>query len=94
MMPPANAVNYNYWIIVGTFFNSFIFRYKKQWWQRYNYVLSAALDAGVAFMAVLLYFSVGMEEKGLDWWGTTGEHCDLATCPTAKDIVVDGCPVN
>ncbi|KAK0588616.1 hypothetical protein LWI29_003229 [Acer saccharum] len=94
MMPPATAVNYNSWIIVGTFFNFFIFRYKKQWWQRYNYILSAALDAGVAFMAVLLYFSVGMQEKGLDWWGTAGEHCDLATCPTAKGIVVDGCPVN
>ncbi|KAK2662812.1 hypothetical protein Ddye_001386 [Dipteronia dyeriana] len=94
MMPPATAVNYNSWIIVGTFFNFFIFRYKKQWWQRYNYILSAALDAGVAFMPVLLYFSVGMEEKGLDWWGTAGEHCDLATCPTAKGIVVDGCPVN
>ncbi|KAK4845463.1 hypothetical protein QYF36_005389 [Acer negundo] len=94
MMPPATAVNYNSWIIVGTFFNFFIFRYKKQWWQRYNYILSAALDAGVAFMAVLLYFSVGMEEKGLDWWGTAGEHCDLATCPTAKGIAVDGCPVN
>ncbi|KAI9177431.1 hypothetical protein LWI28_015163 [Acer negundo] len=94
MMPAATAVNYNSWIIVGTFFNFFIFRYKKQWWQRYNYILSAALDAGVAFMAVLLYFSVGIEEKGLDWWGTAGEHCDLATCPAAKGIVVDGCPVN
>ncbi|GMY38922.1 oligopeptide transporter 4-like [Fagus crenata] len=94
MMPAATAVNYNAWIIVGTIFNFFIFRYRKQWWQRYNYILSAALDAGVAFMGVLLYFSVGMEGKGLTWWGTDGEHCPLATCPTAKGIVVDGCPVN
>ncbi|GFZ15659.1 oligopeptide transporter 4 [Actinidia rufa] len=92
-MPPATAVNYNSWILVGTIFNFFIFRYQKKWWQRYNYVLSAALDAGVAFMAVLLYFSVGIENKQLNWWGTNGEHCDLATCPTAKGIVVDGCPV-
>ncbi|RVW72338.1 Oligopeptide transporter 4 [Vitis vinifera] len=62
--------------------------------QRYNYILSAAMDAGVAFMAVLLYFSLGIEEKGLTWWGTGGEHCKLATCPTAKGIVVHGCPVN
>lgn len=94
MMPPATAVNYNSWIIVGTIFNFFIFRYRKQWWQRYNYILSAAMDAGVAFMAVILYFSVGMEDKGLSWWGTEGEHCDLATCPTAKGILIDGCPVN
>ncbi|KAH0977154.1 hypothetical protein GBA52_026873 [Prunus armeniaca] len=93
-MPPATALNYNSWIIVGTIFNFFVFRYRKKWWQRYNYVLSAALDAGLAFMAVLLYLSVGMENKSVAWWGTSGEHCDLATCPTAKGIVVDGCPVN
>ncbi|XP_059653162.1 oligopeptide transporter 4 [Cornus florida] len=93
-MPPATPLNYTSWIIVGTIFNFFIFRYRKMWWQRYNYILSAALDAGVAFMAVLLYFSVGLEDKGLTWWGSAGEHCDLATCPTAKGIAVDNCPVN
>ncbi|GAU45346.1 hypothetical protein TSUD_84630 [Trifolium subterraneum] len=93
MMPPATAMNFNAWIVVGTIFNFFIFRYRKNWWQRYNYVLSAALDAGVAFMAVLLYFALGLENVSLNWWGTAGEHCPLATCPTAKGIVVDGCPV-
>ncbi|KAM1121156.1 hypothetical protein ACFX13_002885 [Malus domestica] len=92
LMPPATALNYNSWIIVGTIFNFFVFRYRKNWWQRYNYILSAAMDAGVAFMAVLLYLSVGMENKSLTWWGANGEHCDLATCPTAKGIAVDGCP--
>ncbi|XP_022727287.1 oligopeptide transporter 4-like isoform X2 [Durio zibethinus] len=93
MMPPATPLNYNAWIIVGTIFNFFIFRYRKQWWQRYNYILSAALDAGVAYMAILLYFSVGTGNS-LTWWGTEGEHCELATCPTAKGIAVEGCPVN
>ncbi|KAL8060851.1 hypothetical protein ABFX02_02G051600 [Erythranthe guttata] len=92
-MPPATPLNYNAWIIIGTIFNFFVFRYRKIWWQRYNYILSAALDAGVAFMAVGLYFTLGMEEKGIDWWGTSGEHCKLATCPTAKGIRVDGCPI-
>lgn len=92
-MPPATALNYNSWILVGTIFNFFIFRYRKKWWQRYNYILSAALDAGVAFMAVLLYFTVGMENRNIHWWGNHDpEHCDLATCPTAKGISVDGCP--
>ncbi|KAF3435868.1 hypothetical protein FNV43_RR22960 [Rhamnella rubrinervis] len=93
MMPAATPLNYNSWVIIGTIFNFFIFRYRKQWWQRYNYILSAALDAGVAFMGVLLYFSLGVEDKSLTWWGTKGEHCELATCPTAKGIVVDGCPL-
>ncbi|CAL1360152.1 unnamed protein product [Linum trigynum] len=93
MIPPATAINLNSWIVVGTVFNFFVFRYRKKWWQRYNYILSAALDAGVAFMAVVLYFSVGMEERSLDWWGNAGEHCDLAACPTARGVVTDGCPV-
>lgn len=92
-MPPATTVNFNMWIVTGTIFNYFIFRYQKNWWQRYNYVLSAALDAGVAFMGVLLYFTLTMEKKTINWWGSAGERCDLASCPTAKGIVVDGCPV-
>ncbi|VFQ62270.1 unnamed protein product [Cuscuta campestris] len=92
-MPPASSLNYTSWILVGTVFNFFVFRYRKRWWRRYNYILSAALDAGVAFMAVFLYFTVGLENRTVTWWGTTDpEHCDLATCPTARGVVVDGCP--
>ncbi|XP_010933427.2 oligopeptide transporter 4 [Elaeis guineensis] len=92
-MPPATAVNYTAWVTVGTVFNFFVFRYRKRWWERYNYILSAALDAGVAFMGVFLYFALNMENTSINWWGTGGEHCDLATCPTAKGVQVDGCPV-
>ncbi|XP_078162562.1 oligopeptide transporter 4-like [Carex rostrata] len=92
-MPPATSLNYNMWVAVGTVFNFFVFRYRKRWWERYNYILSAALDAGVAFMGVAIYFCLSMENIQLDWWGTAGEHCPLASCPTAKGIVVDGCPV-
>ncbi|GLU16047.1 hypothetical protein SLE2022_324970 [Rubroshorea leprosula] len=93
MMPPATSVNFNGWIVIGIFFNYYVFKYKKSWWQRYNYVLSAALDAGLAFMGVLLYFALGMNGTMVSWWGNDGEHCDLASCPTAKGIIVDGCPV-
>lgn len=92
-MPPATAVNYTSWITVGTIFNHFIFKYRKAWWQRYNYVLSAGLDAGLAFMAILLYFGLGLNNTSINWWGASGEHCPLATCPTAKGVKVDGCPV-
>ncbi|KAF3321529.1 oligopeptide transporter 4-like protein [Carex littledalei] len=92
-MPPATSLNYNMWVSIGTVFNFFVFRYRKRWWERYNYILSAALDAGVAFMGVAIYFCLSMENVQLDWWGTVGEHCPLASCPTAKGIVVDGCPV-
>ncbi|KAH9310444.1 hypothetical protein KI387_025479, partial [Taxus chinensis] len=70
MMPPVTSVNYTSWILVGTIFNFLVFKYRKPWWQRYNYVLSAALDVGVAFMAVLLYFTLGLQHKSVSWWGT------------------------
>ncbi|KAI3850492.1 hypothetical protein MKW98_000302 [Papaver atlanticum] len=91
MMPPASSINYTSWILIGVIFNYFVFRYRKNWWQRYNYVLSAALDAGVAIMSVFIYFA--LSSTTLNWWGTGGEYCDLATCATAKGVVAKGCPV-
>ncbi|KAG1337987.1 putative Interactor of constitutive active ROPs 2, chloroplastic [Cocos nucifera] len=64
-MPPATALNYIAWVTVGTVFNFFVFRYRKRWWERYNYILSAALDAGVAFMGVFLYFTPNLENTEL-----------------------------
>ncbi|XP_074564143.1 oligopeptide transporter 4-like isoform X2 [Curcuma longa] len=93
MMPPATPLNFSAWIAVGTVFNFFVFRYRKKWWERYNYILSAGLDAGLAFMGVLLYFALSMENRSIAWWGTGGEHCPLASCPTAKGVQVDGCPL-
>ncbi|CAK9157001.1 unnamed protein product [Ilex paraguariensis] len=93
-MPPATAVNYTSWIIIG-FFSGFVaYRYYRGWWSRHNYVLSGALDVGLAFMGILLYFCLGMEQISLDWWGTEADGCPLASCPTAQGIVVEGCPVS
>lgn len=39
------------------------------WFEKYNYVLSAALDAGVAFSAVIIFFAVQYHAKSLNWWG-------------------------
>ncbi|GLJ26001.1 hypothetical protein SUGI_0498760 [Cryptomeria japonica] len=93
MMPPATAVNYTSWIVMGFIFSFVIYRYKKDWWTKYNYVLSGGLDAGLAFMAVLLYLCLGLENISLNWWGENLDGCPLASCPTAKGIVVEGCPV-
>lgn len=92
-MPPATPTNIASWLITGMIFNYFVFKYRKEWWKKYNYVLSAALDAGTAFMGVLLFFALQNEGKNLKWWGTELDHCPLATCPTAPGIIVKGCPV-
>ncbi|XP_023520695.1 oligopeptide transporter 3-like [Cucurbita pepo subsp. pepo] len=92
-MPPATPTNIASWLITGTIFNYFVFRYHKRWWQKYNYVLSAALDAGTAFMGVLLFIVLQNGGHNLRWWGSQPDHCPLAKCPTAPGIVVKGCPV-
>ncbi|XP_038894416.1 oligopeptide transporter 3 [Benincasa hispida] len=92
-MPPATPTNIASWLITGTVFNYFVFRYHKRWWQKYNYVLSAALDAGTAFMGVLLFFALQNAGHTLRWWGSQPDHCPLAKCPTAPGIAVKGCPV-
>ncbi|KAG6405415.1 hypothetical protein SASPL_133004 [Salvia splendens] len=92
-MPPATAVNYTSWIILGFLSGFVVFRYRPVLWQRYNYVLSGALDAGLAFMGVLLYMCLGLEDIGIEWWGNNLDGCPYASCPSAAGVVVQGCPV-
>nr|CAD91127.1 glutathione transporter GT1 [Brassica juncea] len=92
-MPPATPTNIASWLVTGTIFNYFVFNYHKRWWQKYNCVLSAALDAGTAFMGVLLFFALQNAGHDLKWWGTEVDHCPLASCPTAPGIIAKGCPV-
>lgn len=93
-IPPAGPVHFWAWGAAGTFFNYYIYNKYRGWWARYNYVLSAALGAGVAVMGVLLFFALQYHDiAGPEWWGLdVDDHCPLSTCPTAPGIVVHGCP--
>ncbi|KAM7499802.1 hypothetical protein LguiA_024216 [Lonicera macranthoides] len=91
-MPPASAVNYTSWIIVGFLSGYVFFRYRPKTWERYNYILSGGLDAGTAFMTILIFFALQSQKVSLDWWGNNLDGCPLAACPTAKGIAADGCP--
>lgn len=44
------------WAIVGFIFQFVIRRRHFAWWSKYNYVLSAALDSGVAISIVVIFF--------------------------------------
>ncbi|KAK8648707.1 hypothetical protein V6N13_129452 [Hibiscus sabdariffa] len=94
-MPPAKAVHYICWGTVGIFFNGYVYSRHKGWWAKHTYVLSAALDAGVAFMAVVLYFALqSYDVGGPQWWGLdSSDHCDLAHCPTVPGIVAEAMTV-
>ncbi|KAK9478474.1 OPT oligopeptide transporter protein-domain-containing protein [Lipomyces japonicus] len=41
------------------------------WWEKYNYVLSSAMNAGIAFSAIIIFFAVQYRVKYLPWWGNT-----------------------
>ncbi|KAL5490446.1 hypothetical protein ACEPAI_5279 [Sanghuangporus weigelae] len=78
LIPPATAVNYVPWAIVGFIFQYVIRRRHFSWWTKYNYVLSAALDSGVAIAVVLIFFCLQYPKNGSigadtiqTWWGNT-----------------------
>ena len=77
-IPPASAVNYVPWAIVGFIFQYVIRRRHFSWWTKYNYVLSAAMDSGVAISVILIFFCLQYPKNGTiglntiqTWWGNT-----------------------
>ncbi|OSD07751.1 small oligopeptide transporter [Trametes coccinea BRFM310] len=78
LIPPASAVNYVPWAIIGFLFQYVIRRRHFPFWAKYNYVLSAALDAGTAISTILVYFILQYPKNGQigqssiqRWWGNT-----------------------
>ncbi|KAF8523285.1 oligopeptide transporter [Hysterangium stoloniferum] len=76
MIPPATAINYVPWGMVGFIFQYVVRRRHFSWWTKYNYVLSAALDSGVAVGIVLIFFCLQYPKNGTIgstnialWWG-------------------------
>jgi OPT family small oligopeptide transporter len=72
-IPPATGMNYMSWVLFGFIFNYVIRKFHFRWWMRYNYILSAALDAGVAIGLIVIFFCLQYPKGGieLNWWGNT-----------------------
>ncbi|KAI1333731.1 OPT oligopeptide transporter protein-domain-containing protein [Xylariaceae sp. FL0016] len=64
-------------IILSFIFMYWLPRHRLAWWEKYNYVLSAALTAGVAVSALLMFFAVGYNPISLTWWGNTVSHAGV-----------------
>ncbi|KAJ3530568.1 hypothetical protein NM688_g7690 [Phlebia brevispora] len=93
LIPPATAVNYVPWTIVGFIFNYLIRRRHFSWWTKYNYVLSAALDSGLAISVIIIFFTLQFPRNGTvgkntiqSWWGNTVSfaNADGAAAPLWK----------
>ncbi|KAF8258943.1 OPT oligopeptide transporter protein-domain-containing protein [Lactarius quietus] len=77
-MPPATPINFVPSILVCFLFNFVIRRRHFGWWTKYNYVLSAALDASYAIGFVFIFFTLQYPDNGniglnsiQKWWGNT-----------------------
>ncbi|TQN72737.1 Glutathione transporter 1 [Colletotrichum shisoi] len=72
-VPPATGINYSSWYIVNLVFNKIIYRKFYAWWSKYNYVLAAALDTGLAISGIVIFFAAtyGPNAQFPDWWGNT-----------------------
>ncbi|CAB16254.1 Glutathione transporter Pgt1 [Schizosaccharomyces pombe] len=70
-IPPATGINYSSWAIVGFIFNYVIRKRAIHWWRKYNYVLAAAMDSGVAVAGVVIFLCVSYPGGKITWWGNT-----------------------
>ncbi|KAG9663659.1 OPT-domain-containing protein, partial [Aureobasidium melanogenum] len=75
---PYNLTYFTSAVYMSFGFMYYLRRYKTAWWEKYNYVLSAALSAGVAFSGIIIFFAVQYHPVTVSWWGTNivGEGVD------------------
>ncbi|EGZ73310.1 OPT-domain-containing protein [Neurospora tetrasperma FGSC 2509] len=83
-IPPATGLNFSVWALVCYVFNYVIKNRARAWWAKYTMTLSAALDSGLAFGIVVVFFGFiypGVV-RGFSWWGTEvyKQGCDWQAC--------------
>ncbi|QEU63101.1 hypothetical protein KDRO_F10430 [Kluyveromyces lactis] len=72
LIPPATPYNYGSYCMVGITFGYFIKRKWFHWWTKYNYSLSAALDIGLAWSSLMIFFCLTLTNTDAPkWWGNT-----------------------
>ncbi|KAG0046031.1 hypothetical protein BGZ83_008758 [Gryganskiella cystojenkinii] len=74
-------------LILCVIFQFYIFRYHKNWWKKYTFILSAALDTGAAFTGLLIFFFLGggvspkLDVKLPSWWANYYNATDDSNAP-------------
>ncbi|ANB14253.1 oligopeptide transporter OPT1 [Sugiyamaella lignohabitans] len=82
-IPSVTGINYTTWGLVGFISNYWVHKKFINWWRKYNFVLSAALDCGTDLAAIVIYFCVTLPGARVNWWGNTVQNrgCDAVGCP-------------
>ncbi|KAG8969004.1 hypothetical protein FRC03_004971 [Tulasnella sp. 419] len=71
-IPPATGINYSSWFATGFVFQYIVRTKNFRWWSKFNYILSAGLDAGSILSILFIFFTLQFPKNGtikLDWWG-------------------------
>ncbi|KAG5725413.1 Sexual differentiation process protein isp4 [Termitomyces sp. T112] len=97
LIPPATAINYVPWAAVGFIFQYVVRRRYFSWWTKYNYVLSAALDSGVAISILVIFFALQFPKNGTigattlgSWWGNTIPFTGADSKGTPVKVLIPG----
>lgn len=93
MIPPATTWYLMNYVLFGLAFNWLVRRRFFGWWTQYNYVLSGALDIGLALTVVISGLALGLSGKTFpDWWGNTVPYntLDMTGGATTKVLPDDG----
>lgn len=84
-IPPATGLNFSIWALVCFTFNHVIRKRAAAWWGKYTMTMSAALDSGLAFALVVVFFGLIYPGRmdNFKWWGTEvyKQGCDWQACP-------------
>ncbi|KAF4454414.1 hypothetical protein F53441_3040 [Fusarium austroafricanum] len=74
---PAVIPGWISWVVVRKRYLAF--------WSKYNYVLSAAWQTGIALSAVVIFFAVSYHGLAIDWIGNSANSgCEAETCTRLK----------
>ena len=65
----SNLSWYTNALYLSAIFMYYIKRRYTLWWQKYNYLLEAGFDSGVALSALVQVFALGWNNIAISWWG-------------------------
>jgi hypothetical protein len=91
-LPPMGAAHAWAFYIVAFILRFWFYNKHKGWWVKYAYDLSNGLDLGTALFSVF-YMSLALQNIFEVQWKGSGDHCPLASCPTAPGVIKRNCPL-
>lgn len=68
-IPPSTVYNYSLFFVIGFGWNHYVREWYRTFHVKYTYILSAAIDSGVAISAVIIFLCVAYPAGALSWWG-------------------------